>query len=356
MNPPVTSAEAITGTVGRLLDRGYVDVAQRTLGAIASSTTDRNGIIQVRLGELEAEVERLRSDEIYQLPPDNPVLRALLSDLDSVMRRNQSRVDASGDDVQGAAVDVSGTLTRQLALPGLSDDQVRIVTGADWSSADPEVVQRLVQYVDTPAWADELAQYGPRIVKTVENQALFGISQGWSSVKAAREIRRVTEGLPTSVANTLMRTLYMQSYRSGTAIHQNANVQLIKRVIRIETLDGQICIACIYQHGEVIWDGVRDAGQPIQPIQEHHSGRGTTMTEVHGMTRNVTRGEDWFGTLSTGRQRALMRNDSAYRAYQAGAVQLQDFVKPYDDPVFGPMVRQASLKDMLGDGAKAWYQ
>ena len=53
----------------------------------------------------------------------------------------------------------------------------------------------------------------------------------------------------------------------------------------------------------------------------------------------------------TGKQREIMRNDSAHRAFKAGEVQLKDFVKDYTDPVFGEMVRQASLVDMLGDGA-----
>lgn len=348
--------ETIQGTIRRLLDANYVDVAGRTVQAVTNSVTDRNGLIQRRLRELDAEVARLQESGVTRLPADNPVVRALLADLDTVMGRNASRVDAAGDDVQGTAVDAAGELTRQLALPGIGEDQVRLLVGADWASPDPEVVRRLVQYVDMPAWADQLADYTKGVVQTVENQALRGMALGWSSVKTAREIRKVTEGLPAHVANTLMRTLYMESYRSGTAVHQNANVQLIRRVVRIESLDSRICAACVYLHGNVIWDSERNAGEPIPPIDEHHQGRGTTITDVLGTTVNVRRGEEWFNTLSAERQREIMRNDAAFAAWQAGAVDLKDFVKPYDDPVFGDMVRQASLKDMLGDGAKQWYQ
>lgn len=355
MNPVTRQAETIQGTINRLVDGGYAAVAQRTLGAIAASVNDPNGLIQQRLGELDAEVARLQAAGVTRLKPDNAVLRALLADMDTVMGRNASRVDAAGDDVQTAGVTVSGTATRQLALPGVGDEQVRLLVGRDWASPDPEAVNRLVQYVDIPAWADELAKYGSGIVQTVNNQALFGFAQGWSSMRAAREIRNATENLPGHVANTLMRTLYMQSYRTGTAIHQNANVQIIKRVIRVESLDSRICAACVYRHGEVVWDSLRNAGEAIQPIDEHHQGRGTTVSDVLG-SLNVPRGEDWFGTLSAERQREIMRNDSAFRAWQAGAVQLKDFVKPYTDPVFGEMMRQASLKDMLGDGAKEWYR
>jgi hypothetical protein len=188
------------------------------------------------------------------------------------------------------------------------------------------------------------------------NQALNGIARGWGPLRASREIRRVTETMPTHVANSLMRTLYLESMRSGTAIHQNANVQIIRQVVRIESLDNRICVACIYLHGEVIWHHERNKGQPIPKIEEHHQGRAVPVTDVLGTTSNVRRGEEWFNGLSRERQQALMRNDSAFRAWEAGAVELKDFVKSYEDQVFGPMVRQAALSDMLGDGAKAWYK
>lgn len=350
--------ETLQGTIKRLLDQGYVRVAGRTIEAIVASTNDPRGIIQQRLRELDAEVARLESEDITRLPPDNPVIRALLADLETVMGRNQSRVDAAGDDVQGAGVDVAGTLTRQLAFPGMTDDQVRLLAvGREWASADPEVVQRLVQYVDGAAWAEELSVYGDDVLRVVGNQAIFGMAQGWHPIRVAREMRKKTERLPASAANTLMRTLYLQTYRDGTTIHQNANVQLINRVVRIESLDSRICAACVYRHGEVVWDRERDGGQPILRIDEHHNGRGTTVTEVIGARPlAVRRGEEWFKTLRDDQQREIIQNDSAHRAYKAGAVQLQDFVKPYEDRVFGSMMRQASLTDMLGAGAKDWYQ
>jgi hypothetical protein len=112
----------------------------------------------------------------------------------------------------------------------------------------------------------------------------------------------------------------------------------------------------VYLHGEVVWDAERDAGKPIPAIKEHHNGRGTTISEVFGISRDIGRGEDWFNGLSDVRQREIMRNDSAHRAWVDGKVRLADFVEDYSDPVFGDMMRQASLKGMLGDGAKDYYK
>jgi len=355
MVQPNAPAETVQATIDRLLNRGYVQTTEKVVASIVTSTNDPKGLIQQRLGELEAEARRL-AGEGQKLKPDNAVLRALRADLDTVMGRNASRVDGVADDVQKNGVDVAGTVTRQLALPGLSDAQVRLAVGKDWNTPDPEAVNRLVGFVDSAGWSEELAQYGPDVVNVISNQAVQGFALGWSPMKTAGVIRQMTQGLPASTANTLMRTLQLESMRTGTAIHQNANADIIARVIRIESLDDRICMACIVLHGTVIWDSVRDKGKPIPPIQEHHNGRGTTVTDVLGTTANVGSGQDWFNGLNERKQRDLMRNDAAFEAWKAGKIDLQDFVEPYQDRVFGDMIRQASLNGMLGKDAASPFK
>jgi len=68
---------------------------------------------------------------------------------------------------------------------------------------------------------------------------------------------------------------------------------------------------------------------------------------VRGRPREVQTGEDWFAGLGEERQRAQM-GDSAYELWRGGRLELRDFVQPYTDPVFGEMVREASVKGMLG--------
>lgn len=69
----------------------------------------------------------------------------------------------------------------------------------------------------------------------------------------------------------------------------------------------------------------------------------------------VESGPDWFARQSEDRQRAMM-GGARFEAWKAGAIQWGDMSRVYDDPVFGRMVGEASLKGMLGDGAKEYYK
>lgn len=326
-----------------LLDKGYDQAADATLRAISASTS--SGIVAQRLTELDAEAARLK-DEGKKLQADNPVLRALLADMQPVMRANSRRLNDAAPAVQGQAVDAAGQLTRQLALPGMDDRQLQVI-GVNWNSPDPEAVNSLVGYVQSPAWSQHLSDYEQDVVDTIFNQAVRGIAEGWSPLRSARAIRDMTENFPLAQANTLMRTVQLESYRSATAIHQQANADILDGQIRVGTLDDRICMACLALHGEILPAGVR--------IQDHHNGRCTAVSLVRGRPREVQTGPQWFATLEETRQREIAGHAN-FEAMKAGRVQIADFVQRYDDPVFNEMLREASLSGILGDGAKEFYQ
>jgi len=338
-----TVSELIT----KLLDRGYEQAARPTLNAVARSTNA--GLIQQRLTELDAEAQRL-ADAGERLMPDNPILRALLADLDTTLNTDSRLIDGAAEPVQMSGVDAAGSIQRQLALPGITNQQLRAI-GVRWNVPDPEAVNRLVGYSQSSDWAALMNAYGPDVLAVVNNQAIRGIALGFSPLRTAREIRRITEGLPAHVANNQMRTLQLTSYRDGTAVHQNANVDICEQVIRIATRDERTCLSCVAQHGDVIWDSATDAGTPIPRVDDHHSGRCTSVVRVKGRPPlPIVPGEDWFQSLPPDRQaqqRSFVDSPGKFAAYNAGKVTLRDFVHPYNDPVFNEMIREASLTDAL---------
>jgi hypothetical protein len=247
---------------------------------------------------------------------------------------------------------------RQLALPGMTDVQLRAI-GVQWNTPDPEAVAEAVNYVQSNSWSEMLSsEYVDLVVDRIGQQAVGGIAQGWSPLRTARVIRDSSETMPLYQANNLMRTLQLTSYRDGTAVHQNANQQIIRSVIRIETLDARTCLSCISLHGEVMWDSERDAGTPIPRVNDHHQGRGTSVVRVRGRELSVVTGPQWFASLPPERQAqqaSFVRSPAKLRAYQAGAVQLEDFRQDYSDPTFGDMIREASLRTSLGARANQFY-
>ncbi len=68
---------------------------------------------------------------------------------------------------------------------------------------------------------------------------------------------------------------------------------------------------------------------------------------VRGRPRSVTTGADWFAGLDEERRRSIA-GDAAFEALASGRADLRDFVQPYQDRVFGEMVREASVKGVLG--------
>lgn len=332
--------------INGLLDRGYNATVQPVLNAVARSTN--SGLIQQRLGELDAEVARLMAAG-EKLKPDNPVLRALLADLETTMAVNGRVVDSAAQPVQQTAVDAAAKIQRQLALPGMTNQQLAAI-GIKWNVPDPEAVMRLVGYSQSPQWAATINKYGQDVLAIVNNQAIRGIAAGWSPLRTAREIRRTTEMLPAHQANNLMRTLQLTSYRDATAASQNANVAIISQVIRIEALDHRTCLFCVGAHGTVMWNSEQNAGEPVPRVNDHHSGRGTSVVEVIGRKLNIVSGSTWFAALPPERQQqqaSFANSPETWAAFKAGKVTLADFAQPYSDPTFGDMTREASLTDAL---------
>lgn len=338
-----TVADLITG----LLDRGYDQTAQPVINAVARSTN--SGIVQQRLSELETEAQRL-ADLGEPLKPDNPILRALLADLETTLNTDSRLIDGAADQVQQSGIDAAGNIQRQLALPGMTNTQLRAL-GIRWNVPDPEAVNRLVQYSQSSPWATLMNSYGDDVLAVVNNQAIKGIALGWSPLHIAREVRRMTENVPAHVANNQLRTLQLTSYRDGTSIHQTANRDIAQQVIRIATRDERTCLSCIAQHGDVIWDADTNADSPVPRVNDHHQGRCTSVIRVKGRPPlNIVPGIKWFASLPPERQaqqRSFVDSPGKFAAYSTGKVNLRDFIHPYTDPVFNEMVREASLTDAL---------
>jgi hypothetical protein len=327
----------------QLLDRGYEQATRQTLNAIGASVN--SGLIGQRLSELEAEAARLEAAG-ERLRPDNAVLRALLADLDTELARIAARVDVGAADAQRTGLEAAARLTRELALPGV-DDRTLASIGVTWNVPDPEAVNRLVGYVNSAGWAEELAAYPETVLNIVQNQAIQGIVEGWNPLRTAQMITRMAQGVPLAQANTLMRTVQLQSYRDAAVMHRVANADILTEQIRIAALDARTCMACVALHGTRL---------PIdERINDHHNGRCTSISVVKGRPRDIQSGEDWFKSLPDERQREQM-GSAAWLAWKDGALNMRDLVHRYDDRVFGEMLREGSLRGALGDAAREYYQ
>lgn len=333
--------------VNNLLDSGYERASRQVLAGIAQEM--QSGIVNQRLRELEEHATQLQANG-ERLRADDPVLRALLADLETVQRRNQERIRGASSGLTEAGVDAGSTISRELTFAGMSDN-VRNRIGVQWNRPDPVAVASLVDFTQDPAFADMLSGFGADVINRLTLRATFGFTNGWGAVRSARALRLLAENLPQHQANTIMRTMHLMSYRRGTAATHAANARILQpEAIRIAVLDARTCLSCVALHGRRVPLG--------QPVADHWQGRCTVIAQVRGMNRDVQSGTDWFNSLPPERQQqqySFLSTPAKYEAFRRGAVTLDDFVAEATDPLFGEMVFEASLKGVLGDDARQYY-
>lgn len=342
---PTTSAWS-QATIGRLLDEGYLRSAERVIAVMESDLQSNGGLIQTRLRQLREEADRLQAEGKTRFTRDNPVMRAFLADYRDVMDKEARILAGASPTIQESAARFGEQSALQNAYFGASP-QIRAAIDAEWAAADPETVNRLLRYADGAAWERQINKDFRGVAKTVRNHALRNIAIGRHATAVVRDLARIGTEFPLHRAHTQMRTLYMESYRKAETIHQNENVNMIGQVWRIETRDKRTCVMCISLDGTLLWDAERDRGQPIPDMFEHFRGRGRKRTVVKGVNRPPpTRGEDWFRGLPEERQREHFTTPGKFAAWKRGDAQLGDFIKQRNDPIFGQMMQERSLRDI----------
>jgi len=339
-NAPVSPIVRLANALNSQLDASYIKVAMPVLKGIA--TDPRVAAALAAFQKRAAELEKAGQ----QLTEDDPALGNLRSAVETAMTRQTSRIDVAGAALQSAAVAIAANMARQMALPRISNQHLGIV-GVQWKAVQSDVVNQLVNYTNSSAWADSLDSYGPGVAQKVANVALLGVVDGQNPRQIARDVSDAVDSIPRADAEALMRTLQLNSYRQASTANYVANSDIVDHCIRVEALDDRTCLACIYLNGTEL--------AVNETPDEHYNGRAVAVPVVKGFERNIPSGQDWFDSLGEQRQRSIM-GDANYNAYQAGEVQLGDFVQHRVDPLFGPMIEQASLKGILGDKAKDYYK
>jgi hypothetical protein len=216
-----------------------------------------------------------------------------------------------------------------------------------WNQPDPAALARLVNYVDSPAMQERFAQFGANAAANMADVLLAGVAQG-KNPRAIAGLLNTWFAVPLAWAENMTRTAALWSYRSASIEAYRANADVVSGWMWWAALDARTCLCCISQHGSV--HGLDET------LNGHHRCRCTPLPIVKGTTwaNEVVTGPDWFATLGTAMQQQIM-NPSMYQAWVDGAVGWGDFVHPYQNDVYGEMLRESSLKEILGDGATDYY-
>lgn len=293
-------------------------------------------------GELAADIERLAEnvtpEDVRNLSTYERLLlrtRAEMNSFSRILDEEQRQAQTTGIEI--------GSQAAQSMAEASGGPLVR----AAWLQTDPAALERLIGYVDGAAMRENLSSFGENAAQSLADVILAGVAQG-KNPRAIAGLMTQWFNVPYSWAENSARTVQLWSYRTATHAAYKANSAVVSGWMWWSARDRNTCVSCWSQHGQ------RFSNDEV--LNDHHRGRCTPLPIVFGTTwaDQVVSGPDEFRRLSATEQRAIM-GGALWRAWRAGEVDFPDFSRPYQNNVYGEMLREASLYELIGRRATFYY-
>ena len=244
-------------------------------------------------------------------------------------------------------------------------DTLSLVPGMDpaqlvgtWTRLAPEQVYTMFGFTDPngPLYASIRGKFSQAVAELVRQGLLEGYIMGMNPRAIARILARA-QGIGLTWALNTARTANLWSYRAASHANYLSNSHVVRAWTWFAQLDDRVCMSCINQHGsvhslsEVLADHNRGRCTPI-PSTASYAELGIDGVDFEPLV--VQRGEDWFRGLPENQQSKMM-GPGMFKAWKDGAFEFSQLSQLYNNPIYGRMIRQASLKDILGTRAKLYY-
>jgi hypothetical protein len=329
-----TLVEDYTATAQRLLE-----AYQRTLPMLQESA---NALTQ-RMSEWNAlnPNDPLSSGQVKGLKEFQDLIRRVeveTRDFASLLRN-----EAAG--IQDRAVQIGADGALEMAQKTSGGFGAEIATA--WNRVAPEALGALIGYVDGDPFRERTAMFGENAAENISDVILTGVAQGKNPQATARIIS-TWFNVPYAWADNTLRTVQLYSLRMSNHASYAANSDVLDGWVWSATLDARVCLSCVSQHGSV--------HKLTETLNDHHRGRCAPVPLVKG-TRwldTMQTGPDWFEGLDDRIQQQQM-GLALWSAWKDGAIQWSDMSQKYQDPVYGEMLREASVKGVLGSDAQRYY-
>lgn len=321
-------------------------------------------------GNLRNEVQQLADElSVMESPSPDDIIR--LARTQRILKQVREQVTRFGGTVADEVINIQSLAIRQgvrdavnlmtLSLPPLSDELQRQIVGS-FATLPASAIEAAAGLLgaDSPLATRLEAAYGEFVAGQVEAHIVDGLAVGQNPRRIARLLERNLQsslGSGLTSALTTVRTANIKSYQLANHATYQANPRIVPAWTWSATLDDRTCLSCINQHGKEF---------PItETLRDHHNGRCAPIPRTIsyadlGLNIPETvppfeRGPDWFSRQSETKQRKLM-GPAMFEAWKRDRFEFDDLTKPYDDDVYGELLREASLKDLLGDEAKEFYR
>jgi hypothetical protein len=314
------------------LEHEYQAVSARLQAAYRRTITP----LQDQLGTLTTELgnaENLSAEDVRGLRTYRDLLRRIEADMNGFAAITRNELV----NLQEGAVQIGLGGAFEQAQAQVSAAQARVLAGA-WLRPDPAALSALIDYAESPALRERMAAFGANAADNFADTMLALVAQG----KNPRAIARTMTtwfNIPYAWADNQARTIQVYSYRAANHATYRANERILDGWLWRAALDPRTCMSCVSQHGSI---------HPVsETLNDHHRGRCAPVPVVKGTTwaQEVESGEAWFARQSPAVQRQMM-GPGMFDAYQRGRLDFRDLSQPYQDGVYGTMLREATLGEL----------
>lgn len=206
-----------------------------------------------------------------------------------------------------------------------------------WNKLPADEVIDLVGFLhDGSPLRELLDQLGPQASAAIRQKLIEGLAQGANPKAIARAIQQAA-GETLSRSLLIARTETMRAYRESNLRNMRENGRIVRGWWWLSAKNRRTCAFCWAQHGKVF---------PVEePFRSHPGCRCTPVPMVRG-TEPPDSGEDLFPKLDEAAQRDIL-GPGKFKALQDGKIGLRDLVGSRDDPRWGPVGYERSLRDAL---------
>jgi hypothetical protein len=265
--------------------------------------------------------------------------KSLMAQVAEQLRDLQGLTRQEMDTAAKFGIQIAGDHARGLIAATLGNENLAIA----FNKLNPEVVKSLLGFLDPdgPLYKrlSELSTYG---AQRISEDLTASIVAGYNPVKIASIFQRLW-GMSLTDSMRMTRTVQLYSYREATRANYIANSDVVDGWIWSAELDERTCAECISMHGSFHTND--------ETLNDHYNGRCAMIPVVKGFDRIIEEGsgEEWFNAQSEATQRDML-GPGKYEAWKDGKFEFGDLSKTVDDPVYGPMRQEATLKELMGEG------
>jgi hypothetical protein len=263
--------------------------------------------------------------------------RSLMAQVAEQLRDLQGLTRQEMEAAANLGVELGIRHSRGLIAATLGNENLAVA----FNKLSPEVVKTLTGFLDPdgPLYKrlSELSSYG---AQRIADDLTGAIVAGFNPVKTAEIFRRAW-GMSLTDAMRMTRTVQLYSYREATRANYIANSDVVEGWIWHADLDADTCAECIAM------DGTRHDND--ETLNDHHNGRCAMIPIVKGFEPIIEegRGEAWFNAQSESVQRDML-GPGKYEAWKEGKFELSDLTKIVNDPIYGDMRTEMTLKELIG--------